>query len=124
MEGRRRTGVVARGASDPGHDPGEIRDDRLRRFISKTNAAVVVHEATHMLLHRRDILRATQGTPLWLAEGLAGSFEPVEPERRFGPHRPAHGRTAEFRRLFSEGKVPSIRWLLAQDDDRPAEPRR
>lgn len=120
MQGRRRAGVVARGEADPGNDRRDDRDDRLRRFISKTNAAVVVHEATHMLLHRRDILRATQATPLWLAEGLAGSFEPVEPERRFGPHRPSHGRTAEFRRLFSEGKVPSIRWLLAQDDLPPA----
>lgn len=116
LEGRRRpAGAVSR--VDP--DAAGIEDPRhegLRRFISRTNASVVVHEATHMLLHRRDILSATTETPLWLAEGLAGSFEPVEPERRFGPTRPSNGRTADFRRLLADDEVPSIRWLLAQDD--------
>lgn len=115
LEGRRRTDVVARADAEIAIDGGSPHEG-LRRFISRTNASVVVHEATHMLLHRRDILSATTDTPLWLAEGLAGSFEPVEPERRFGPTRPCNGRTAEFRRLLGEDGVPSIRWMLAQDD--------
>jgi hypothetical protein len=107
----RGTGGSGGGLQSPelGADP---RLDGLRRFVARTNASVVVHEATHMLLHRRDILAATVDTPLWLAEGLAGSFEPVDPARKFGPTRPSNGRTVEFRDLLAEGHVPSIRQML------------
>ncbi|MFM1832071.1 MAG: hypothetical protein RLZZ461_387 [Planctomycetota bacterium] len=113
IEGRHRREIVARGeAAAPEAVDADPRLAGLRRFVSRTNASVVIHEATHMLLHRRDILAATIDTPLWLAEGLAGSFEPVEPDRRFGPMRPSNGRTVEFRELLSEDRVPSLRSLL------------
>jgi len=113
--------VVARDdvARDDVAGVDEFEDDPrlagLRRFVARTNASVVVHEATHMLLHRRDILAATVDTPLWLAEGLAGSFEPVDPARKFGPTRPSNGRTAEFRDLLADGSIPSVRSMLTTD---------
>ncbi len=117
IEDRHRREIVARGEAEPpaamGDDPGLAG---LWQFVSRTNASVVVHEATHMLLHRRDILAATVDTPLWLAEGLAGSFEPVDPDRRFGPTRPCNGRTAEFRDLLSEEKVPTLRSILLTEE--------
>ncbi len=116
IEDRRQREVVARGeASIVADIDADPRLAGLRRFVARTNASVVVHEATHMLLHRRDILAATVSTPLWLAEGLAGSFEPVDPDRRFGPTRPSNGRTAEFRELLDAGNVPPIHTLLTTE---------
>jgi hypothetical protein len=40
-------------------------------------AATVVHEAAHQLLHRLGIQRRAPRAPLFLAEGLAVSFEPL-----------------------------------------------
>ncbi len=117
IEGRHQREIVARGeAVGPEAMDDDPRLAGLRRFVSRTNASVVVHEATHMLLHRRDILAATVDTPLWLAEGLAGSFEPVDPDRRFGPTRPSNGRTAEFRALLARNQVPSVRSMLLTDE--------
>ncbi len=117
IEGRHRREIVARGeAAAPEAMDDDPRLAGLRRFVSRTNASVVVHEATHMLLHRRDILAATVDTPLWLAEGLAGSFEPVDPDRRFGPTRPSNGRTVEFRDLLSKDRVPSLHSILLAEE--------
>jgi hypothetical protein len=121
VEDRRRRDLVARGEAsgiDAADDP---RAAGLRRFVANTNASVVIHEATHMLLHRRDILAATADTPLWLAEGLAGSFEPVDPARRFGPTRPSNGRTVEFRDRLAEGWRPELRSMIVVEEMPDAE---
>lgn len=95
----------------------------LEEFINQSTAAVVVHEAVHMILHARGIMRANSGVPLWLAEGVAASFEPVEPSRAFGPSSYMCGRTHAFREDLMNGKVPPLKVIVASttlpagDDD-------
>jgi hypothetical protein len=84
-------------------------------FVDHQTASVVIHEAVHMLLHQHAILTASRENPIWLVEGLAGSFEPKETTERFGPNRRENGRTLDFRRHLAEGRVPSIASLLEAD---------
>jgi hypothetical protein len=84
----------------------------IEHFVDHQTASVVIHEAVHMLLHQHAILTASKENPIWLVEGLAGSFEPREATERFGPNRRENGRTQDFRRHLSEGRVPSIASLL------------
>ncbi len=91
-------------------------DDRLHRFVIEADASVVVHEATHMLLHHRGVAPATNGQSMWLLEGLAGSFEPIEATRRFGPMRPENARTRDFRDLLRRGRVPRLVDLVRERD--------
>ncbi len=88
--------------------------ENLDHFITQTNAAVVVHEATHMILHELGIARATVDRPDWLLEGLAGSFEPVEASQAFGPLRPRNGRTEQFRAMLAERGQPTLRDLVCR----------
>ena len=89
---------------------------RMDRFVMQADASVVVHEATHMLLHHFGVAPATSRQPMWLLEGLAGSFEPAEASRRFGPLRPENGRTRDFRKLLQEDRVPRLSDLVRQRD--------
>ena len=89
---------------------------QLDRFVVQADASVVVHEATHMLLHHHGVAPATTRQPMWLLEGLAGSFEPAEASRRFGPMRPENGRTRDFRRLLREDRVPVLSDLIREQD--------
>ena len=84
----------------------------IEDFVDHQTASVVIHEAVHMLLHQHEILTASQENPIWLVEGLAGSFEPRVATERFGPNRRENGRTRDFRRHLAEGRVPSISSLL------------
>ena len=95
---------------------GEMVRSRLNRFVIKADASVVVHEATHMLLHHLGVAPATSWQPMWLLEGLAGSFEPAEPDRRFGPMRPENGRTRDFRELLRQDRVPALVDLIRERD--------
>ncbi|MCP4833420.1 MAG: DUF1570 domain-containing protein [Phycisphaera sp.] len=106
------------GALDPHH---ELRGE-IDRFVVRADASVVVHEATHMLLHQIDVAPATSMQPMWLLEGLAGSFEPVEATRRFGPLRRENGRTRDFRKLLEDDEVPSLVELVSVAEF-PKEPR-
>lgn len=90
--------------------PHEVLDE----YVTKANAAVVVHEATHMLLHDGGIAPADSMQSDWLLEGLAGSFEPARPDRRFGPLRPTNGRTEEFRELLAVGDEPTLHDLVSR----------
>ena len=87
----------------------EVFDAResLEEFIDQSTAAVVVHEAVHMILHARGIMPANSAVPLWMAEGVAASFEPLEPSRAFGPFLNACGRTRAFREHLLNGKCPA-----------------
>ena len=87
---------------------------RMSRFVIQADASVVVHEATHMLLHHFGVAPATSRQPMWLLEGLAGSFEPAEASRRFGPMRPENGRTRDFRKLLREDRVPQLSTLVRE----------
>lgn len=89
---------------------------RMNRFVVQADASVVVHEATHMLLHDLGVAPATSRQPMWLLEGLAGSFEPVDPKRRFGPLRPENGRTMDFRMLLREDRVPELANLIRKNE--------
>ncbi|MDA0294582.1 MAG: DUF1570 domain-containing protein [Planctomycetota bacterium] len=91
-------------------DPAQIA--AIEKFVDHQTASVVIHEAVHMLLHQHEILTASKRSPIWLVEGLAGSFEPRAATERFGPNRRENGRTQEFRRHLAEGRVPSIASLL------------
>ena len=95
-------------------DDRMITDAResLETFIDQSTAAVVVHEAVHMILHERGIIPANSGIPLWLAEGVAASFEPIEPSRAFGPFQHASGRTRAFREHLFKGTVPPLKVLV------------
>lgn len=88
--------------------------ENLDQFVTQTNAAVVVHEATHMILHDLGIARATLDRPDWLLEGLAGSFEPVKASQAFGPLRPRNGRTEQFRAMLAEKEQPTLRELVSR----------
>ncbi len=89
--------------------------EAIEDFVDHQTASVVIHEAVHMLLHQHAILTASKENPIWLVEGLAGSFEPRKTTERFGPNRRENGRTLDFRRHLSEGRVPSIASLLDAD---------
>ena len=65
-----------------------------------------------MILHERGIIPANSGIPLWLAEGVAASFEPIEPSRAFGPFQHAGGRTRAFREHLFKGTVPPLKVLV------------
>lgn len=103
-------------------DPHQEIRGKIDRFVMRADASVVVHEATHMLLHRLDVAPATNLQPMWLLEGLAGSFEPVEATRRFGPLRPENGRTRDFRKLLEDGDVPALADLVTATEF-PKDPR-
>lgn len=87
--------------------------ESLDQFVAQSTAAVVVHEAVHMILHARGIIPAESTVPLWLAEGLAASFEPVAPGRPFGPFQPEGGRTRAFRADLEEDRVPPLAVLVS-----------
>jgi hypothetical protein len=87
--------------------------DSLESFISRSTASVVVHEAVHMILHEEGLMPANSGVPLWLAEGLAASFEPAEASQAFGPLRRENGRTRAFREDLAGDRVPPLRVLVA-----------
>lgn len=91
-------------------DPAQL--DALENFSDHATASVVIHEAVHLLLHEQGTLTASTENPIWLVEGLAGSFEPRVVTERFGPSRPENGRTAEFRRQLASGRVPSIASMI------------
>ena len=92
----------------------EVFDAResLEEFIDQSTAAVVVHEAVHMILHARGIMPANSAVPLWMAEGVAASFEPLEPSRAFGPFLNACGRTRAFREHLLNGNVPPLKVIV------------
>ena len=85
----------------------------LDDFVDSSTSAVVVHEAVHMILHERGIMPANSNVPLWLAEGLAAAFEPLEASRQFGPARRENGRTKAFRKDLAAGRVPPVAALVA-----------
>ena len=91
-------------------DPAQL--DALESFSDHATASVVIHEAVHLLLHEQGILTASTENPIWLIEGIAGSFEPHTVSERFGPGRPENGRTAEFRLQLAAGRVPSIASMI------------
>lgn len=97
--------------------------ESLEAFINQSTASVVVHEAVHMILHARGIMPANSSVPLWLAEGVAASFEPIEPSRAFGPFHHECGRTHAFRDDLLRGVVPPLKVIVgsialpAGDDD-------
>ena len=101
-------------------ESSETGDSRIRRqmnrFVVQADASVVVHEATHMLLHHHGVAPATSRQPMWLLEGLAGSFEPAEASRRFGPMRPENGRTKDFRELLRKDRVPGLKDLIREKE--------
>ena len=103
-------------AGTPPIQAAERLQDDLDRFVVRADAAVVVHEATHMLLHHAGLVVATGDQPMWLTEGIAGSFEPVEPTRKFGPLRPENNRTKEFRRMLRDDAVPPLAELVGRRD--------
>lgn len=103
-------------------DPHRELRGEIDRFVIRADASVVVHEATHMLLHQIDVAPATSLQPMWLLEGLAGSFEPVEATRRFGPLRRENGRTQDFRKLLEDDEVPALAELVSVAEF-PKEPR-
>ena len=76
-----------------------------------------------MILHARGIMPANSSVPLWLAEGVAASFEPIEPSRAFGPFHHECGRTHAFRDDLLRGVVPPLKVIVgsialpAGDDD-------
>ena len=94
---------------------GDSSDARasLNDFVNSSTSAVVVHEAVHMILHERGIMPANSNVPLWLAEGLAAAFEPLEASRQFGPARRENGRTKAFRSDLAAGRVPPVAALVA-----------
>ncbi len=85
----------------------------LNDFVNSSTSAVVVHEAVHMILHERGIMPANSNVPLWLAEGLAAAFEPLEASRQFGPAYRKNGRTKAFREDLTAGRVPPVAALVA-----------
>ena len=87
--------------------------ESLDQFVAQSTAAVVVHEAVHMILHARGIIPAESTVPLWLAEGLAASFEPIAPGRPFGPFQPEGGRTQAFRADLEKDRVPPLEVLVS-----------
>ena len=91
-------------------DPAQL--DAIEAFTDHATASVVIHEAVHLLLHEHGTLTASTENPIWLVEGLAGSFEPRVVTERFGPDRPENGRTAEFRRQLDSGQVPSVASMI------------
>lgn len=104
----------ARDRLDRGSEGGGSEHEVLDAFVTKANAAVVVHEATHMLLHDRDIAPADSKQSDWLLEGLAGSFEPAQWSQRFGPLRPLNARTGEFRQLLAAGAQTDLHDLVSR----------
>jgi hypothetical protein len=108
---RHATNRLARHRSGGGEvDSAQL--DALEAFSDHATASVVIHEAVHLLLHEQGTLTASTENPIWLVEGLAGSFEPRAVTERFGPSRPENGRTAEFRRQLDAGRVPSIASMI------------
>lgn len=103
-------------ASFPAATTPDPASPELERHVRRENATLVVHEAVHLLLDRRGILSAT-AAPIWLSEGIAASFEPVEPERSFGPDRTINARTAAFREGLRERRTPSVRTLICWRHD-------
>ena len=95
-----------------GGDSSDARDS-LNQFVDSSTSAVVVHEAVHMILHERGIMPANSNVPLWLAEGLAAAFEPLEASQQFGPARRENGRTKAFRADLAAGRVPPVAALVA-----------
>lgn len=93
----------------------ESRRARLDEFIAEETSSVIVHEAVHMLLHHRGVVVATQSTPIWFLEGLAGSFEPDKAFGPFGPDRLVNGRTGEFRDLLRRRGVTSVEKMVGLD---------
>jgi hypothetical protein len=87
--------------------------EALASFLAQSTAAVVVHEAAHMILHEEGILPANSGVPLWLAEGVAASFEPVNASRTFGPLKRENGRTKSFEEDVRDGTVPPLEVLVS-----------
>ena len=84
----------------------------LASFLSKSTAAVVVHEAVHMILHEEGIMPANSSIPLWLAEGIAASFEPVVASRSFGPFKRENGRTQSFQEDLESDQAPPLQVLV------------
>ncbi|MHC4246851.1 MAG: DUF1570 domain-containing protein [Planctomycetota bacterium] len=105
------TNRLARHRSGGGDvDRGQL--DAIEMFSDHATASVVIHEAVHLLLHEQGALTASTENPIWLVEGIAGSFEPRVVTERFGPSRPENGRTEEFRRQLAAGRVPSIASMI------------
>lgn len=88
-------------------------NEALASFLAQSTAAVVVHEAVHMLLHEEGIMPANSGVPLWLAEGVAASFEPINASRGFGPLKRENGRTKSFEEDVREGTAPPLKVLVS-----------
>lgn len=73
-----------------GPSAGGSRSERASRVME----AKTIHEAAHMVAFNSAAQSRRRANPLWLSEGLASAFEPVEGSMSLGPDRPSATREA------------------------------
>lgn len=95
-----------------------VRDerDRLDRQAAGFSTSKTIHECVHLLAFNTGVQRRDRDYPLWISEGLAGSFETDNPDIAFGPDRaPPAGpdsRRARAVALARAGALPPLGDLI------------
>ncbi len=85
---------------------------KLERFVRQVEAATTVHEAIHQLLYHTGIQSRQIEYPVWIAEGLATTFETDNTSKAFGPDQAYHPRQDAFRELLEEDRLLPLETLI------------
>lgn len=80
-----------------------LYQNRVGNSINKINTLKTVHEAIHQLAFNTGIQKRLVSYPLWLAEGIACSFEADDPHGARGPGTINPYRLFVLRKLAKEG---------------------
>lgn len=83
--------------------------ERVDAFVRELNVATTTHEAMHQISFHTRLQSPYVQYPVWISEGLATSFETVEPSAAFGPDHEYAGRRQPFHKALSEGRLVPLR---------------
>lgn len=86
---------------------------KLERFVRQVEAATTVHEAIHQLLYHTGIQSRRLEYPVWLAEGLATTFETDDTALSFGPDRTYGPRQRAFIELLDADRLMPLEALIS-----------
>lgn len=80
-----------------------VEQSRLREQVEAASITKTIHEATHLIAFNCGLQSRAHQYPFWLTEGLATSFETLDPDGAFGPDTPMEARDQEFAQVVNDG---------------------
>lgn len=81
---------------------------RLKEQVEAASVTKTIHEATHLIAFNCGLQSRAHQYPFWLTEGLAASFETLEPSAAFGPDVPMEARDLEFIEAMRDGRLVPV----------------